>query len=90
MVEMIGSIVTASNVQLKFIDDEGDEIIVTSDNCLKEAVSVSKKSGSEAVRLILTTERGKEASIINDKKILLVAGIAAMAFVVVLAFKPKK
>ena len=41
----------AKDVQLQFIDDEGDTIVVSGDNCLAEAAALSRSQGNKVVKL---------------------------------------
>jgi len=44
----------ASSLILKFVDEEGDEVVITSDEDLVEAAEVAQKSGSPFVKLTLS------------------------------------
>ena len=78
-----------STVIFKYFDDEGDEILIKSDECLEEAVSSSLQAGNKNVKLSMKTCSGS-----LDNKTLLLAGgagfAAALAIAVTVLLKPKK
>ena len=78
-----------STAVIKYSDDEGDEILVKSDECLDEAVSSSAQAGNKNVKLSITS---KKSSSINSMVIL--AGgaglVAVVAVAVMILLKPKK
>ena len=74
-----------STTVLKYFDDEGDEIIIRSDECVEEAV---RQAGNKNVKLSMKT-----SSTLNDNTMLLAGGaglVAALAIVVTVLLKPKK
>jgi CBS domain-containing protein len=79
-------------IRLKFIDEEGDAVNISSDDCLAEAITTARKSGNLAVKLMLTIVEDKSKSIKIDQKTLamvgggfaLALGLGAMTFL-----KPK-
>jgi hypothetical protein len=78
-----------STAVIKYSDDEGDEILIKSDECLDEAVSSSAQAGNKNVKLSITS---KKSSSINSTVIL--AGgaglVAVVAVAVMILLKPKK
>jgi CBS domain-containing protein len=78
-----------STAVIKYSDDEGDEILIKSDECLDEAVSSSAQAGNKNVKLSITSKKG---SSINSTVIL--AGgaglVAVVAVAVMILLKPKK
>jgi hypothetical protein len=43
--------ILGNELQLTFLDEEGDSILVTSDECLSEAISFAQSKGDAYVRL---------------------------------------
>ena len=77
---------------LKFIDDEGDAIAVSTDSDLIEAIENSRKAGHQAVKLSLAIQgSGGLAGVANDKTLLMAGAGAAFALFVglAIALKPK-
>ncbi|KAL7551539.1 hypothetical protein ACHAWF_014727, partial [Thalassiosira exigua] len=73
----------------KYFDDEGDEIIVKSDECVEEAVRSSAQAGNKNVKLSMKISKSSW-----DNNTLLLAGgagvVAAVALVAYVLLKPKK
>jgi hypothetical protein len=79
LVKKMGNDVDIDSIHMKFVDDEGDAIMITSDECLVEAAQLAQKSGSEVVKLSLTVVKPKLA-LPEDKMQLAIAGaVAAVA-----------
>jgi signal-transduction protein with cAMP-binding, CBS, and nucleotidyltransferase domain len=76
LVKKMGGRVDAESIHMKFVDDEGDAIMITSDDCLAEAAQLAQKSGSEVVKLSVTVVKPKLA-IMEDKTQMAIAGAAA-------------
>ena len=78
-----------STAVIKYSDDEGDEILIKSDECMDEAVSSSAQAGNKNVKMSITS---KKSSLINSMVIL--AGgaglVAVVAVAVMILLKPKK
>jgi len=72
----MGGGVDIDSIHMKFVDDEGDAIMITSNDCLAEAAQLAQKSGNEVVKLSLTVVKPKLA-LMEDKKQLAIAGAAA-------------
>ena len=90
--EKIGGNVNDSAIVLKFIDDEGDAIAVSTDSDLIEAIENSRKAGHQAVKLSLAIQgSGGLAGVANDKTLLMAGAGAAFALFVglAIALKPK-
>jgi signal-transduction protein with cAMP-binding, CBS, and nucleotidyltransferase domain len=72
----------------KYFDEEGDEILITSDECVDEAVRASLQAENKFVKLSM------KSTSISSNKTLLMAGGAGLAAAVVLGvmvlLKPKK
>jgi CBS domain-containing protein len=80
--------INTNNLQFKFVDDEGDVVVITSDEDLAEAVNLSQDSaGKQVIKLI-----AEEVSSGLDSMALAAIG-AAVAFIGVaamIAFRPKR
>jgi CBS domain-containing protein len=76
LVKKMGNSVDVDSIHMKFVDDEGDAIMITSDDCLAEAAQLAHKSGNEVVKLSVTVVKPKLA-LLEDKKQLAIAGAAA-------------
>ncbi|KAL9188488.1 hypothetical protein ACHAXT_006866 [Thalassiosira profunda] len=73
----------------KYFDDEGDEILISSDECVEEAVRSSVQAGNKNVKLSMKTSGGS----MDNSKLLLAGGAglaAAVAIAVTVLLKPKK
>jgi hypothetical protein len=78
-----------TNIVFKYFDDEGDEILIKSDECVEEAVSSSILAGNKNVKLSMKSTRSSSKS----NSLLLAGGAglaAAVAFTVMVLLKPKK
>jgi hypothetical protein len=76
----------ARSARLEFLDDEGDTIVVSSDDCLAEAATASRAHGHKVIKLT-----AKKVELIDDSNVLLLAGVGAVvAAVGVLAFMFKR
>ena len=71
--------VDEKSIRLKYIDEEGDAINVSSDDCLTEAIANARKSGNLGVKLILTIMKEESKSIKIDQKTLAMVGGVALA-----------
>ena len=87
----IGGDIDASALSLKFIDDEGDAVNVSSTDCLCEAIENSRRAGHAAVKLSLAIDKSKLSSGAPDRTLLMAgAGVAAaLAVGLAIALKPK-
>jgi len=69
-------------IQLSFVDDEGDSILITSDDCLNEAIGLAQNSGTQAVKLSVSMT--SRTSIIHDKSTMLAGiGVSVAALVAI-------
>lgn len=78
-----------SAIVFKYFDDEGDEILIKSDECVEEAVSSSVQAGNKNVKLSMKTM----SSSFNNTTVLLAGGaglVAAIAIAVTVLLKPRK
>jgi CBS domain-containing protein len=78
-----------SNTVFKYFDDEGDEVLIKSDECVEEAVSSSILAGNKNVKLSMKAVCGSS----KNKSLMLAGGAglaAAVAFTVLVLLKPKK
>jgi len=79
----------SSTTVFKYVDDEGDEVLIKSDECVEEAVRSSVQSGNKNVKLSMET-----LDITSSNNTLLLAGGAGLAAAIVIAvivlLKPKK
>ena len=72
----------------KYFDEEGDEIVIKSDECVEEAVRSSTQAGNKNVKLSM-----KAAGGMNNNTVFLAGGagfVAAVAIACAVLFKPKK
>ena len=74
LVKKMGGEVDADSIHMKFVDDEGDAIMITSNDCLAEAAQLAQQSGSEVVKLSVTVIK---PNVLEDKKQLALVGAAA-------------
>jgi len=91
----LGENVIPSQLQIKFVDDEGDDVVISSSECLVDAVDVSRSRGGAALKLsvaILTP--GKKVTTQSDGNLGLLLGIggavAIVALGIVIAMRPRK
>ena len=79
---------TAITTVFKYFDEDGDEILIKSDECVDEAVSASLQAGNKSVKLSMKSMSG------SSNNTLLMAGgaglAAAVAIGVMVLLKPKK
>ena len=81
----IGGGTDLSSLQIQFVDDEGDIVLVTTDEDLGEAVSISKASGQKAVKIKVVFGKNGLSAMLEDPVMLGIAG-AVVVGVVVLGF----
>ena len=81
----IGGGTDPSSLQIQFVDDEGDIVLVTTDEDLGEAVSISKASGQKAVKIKVVFGKNGLSAMLEDPVMLGIAG-AVVVGVVVLGF----
>jgi hypothetical protein len=77
-----------SKTVFKYFDEEGDEILIKSDECVDEAVRASLLAGNKAVKLSM-----KSVSTSSNNTLLLAGGAglaAAVALGVMVLLKSKK
>jgi len=82
-----GGALNPSTTVFKYFDDEGDEILIKSDECVEEAVQSSVQAGNKNVKLSMTIPGS------NNNTVLLAGGAAVVAAIVLAAMvllKPKK
>jgi len=80
-------------IEVKFIDDEGDAILIRDDECLSEAVTSSKESGAQATKLSVSRKKSEKTSADSNDNILIMAGAGVVLLVglfAMIALKPKK
>ena len=79
------------DIQLKYIDEEGDEILISSDDCLTEAAATAQKKGAKNVKLTLTMSANASSSALDNKTLAFAgAGVAAVVGIVAMAMMKKK
>jgi CBS domain-containing protein len=91
LVKKMGEKVDPEYIRMKFVDDEGDAVMITSNECLTEAAQLAQKSGSEVVKLTVTVVKPKP-SLTHDKSQLILGGVGAaiaLGVVVLLALRPR-
>ena len=81
----IGGGTDLSSLQIQFVDDEGDIVLVTTDEDLGEAVLISKASGQKAVKIKVVFGKNGLSAMLEDPVMLGIAG-AVVVGVVVLGF----
>jgi hypothetical protein len=92
----LGSEVNPSSLQLKFIDDEGDTVVISGDDDLVDAIDVTKKTGVNALKLsvaVLGTETSAFSATVGNNIMLIGIGAGAVLAVAAGAFmlmKPRK
>jgi len=76
-----------STAVFKYVDDEGDDVFIKSDECVEEAVSSSVQAGNKNVKLSIKSRK-------NPNKTFLVAGgagfVAVVGVALMILLKPKK
>jgi PB1 domain len=90
LVKKMGDGVDTESIRMKFLDDEGDAVMITSNECLAEAAQLAQKSGNEVVKLTVTIVKPKTP--MNDNKSLILAGVGAViaiGAVALLALRPR-
>jgi len=78
-----------STTVFKYFDEEGDEILVKSDECVEEAVRSSMQAGNKNVKLSMKTSKNSS----GNNALLLAGGagvVAAVAIAMIVLLKPKK
>jgi len=94
ILEKIEDDVERKSVKLNFVDDEGDTILISSDDCLAEAVRTSRGRGNQAVKLSLTVVRKKSNGLdfqSTQMKLIGASGVAAIVGIGLMALmKPKR
>ena len=81
------------DIELNYIDEEGDKILISSDDCLAEAMETARKKGTKNVKVTLSTLDGKSGSAGIDSQVMVIAGggVALLVGIVVIALlRPKK
>ena len=84
--------VDEKSIRLKFIDEEGDAINISSDDCLGEAIAAARKNGDIGVKLMLTISKDDTKSINLDQKTLAMVGggaLLAIGIAAIALFKPR-
>lgn len=91
IVKKIDYVENESSIRLKFVDDEGDQINISSDDCLAEAIATARQNGDQGVKLMLTIMKEEKASGLNSKTLALAGGGAAVALgiAIMTLLKPK-
>ena len=74
IMEKIDGVVDKKSIRLKFIDDEGDAINISSDDCLAEAIESANKNGFQGVKLMLTVMKKEGGALGVDSKTLAMVG----------------
>jgi hypothetical protein len=69
-----------STAVFKYVDDEGDEVFIKSDECVEEAVSSSVQAGNKNVKLSIKSRRRPNVALMlaGGTGLLAALGIAAM------------
>ena len=90
----MGNGVDESLLEVKFIDDEGDAILVTSDSCLSEAIALAQNADNQIVKLSVKIKKMlPKAGADNSKNLVILGGIGAFvtAFLIgLVAMRSKK
>jgi len=79
-----------SILELKYIDEEGDALLITSDGCLEDGIAEAKKYGNSSLKIVASSS-GKAQ---GDNTTLIIGGALAGALVlfsvVLIAAKPRR
>jgi PB1 domain. len=78
IVQKVDGVDDVNEIRLKFIDEEGDEINITSDECLTEAIIHSRKNGDQGVKLILSIIRKEDGMSTQPQFLVMIGGIASL------------
>jgi CBS domain-containing protein len=92
IMEKVDGVVDEKSIRLKFIDDEGDAINVSSDDCLVEAIATANQNGHQVVKLILTltTDKGGSLGVQSKTLAMFGGGVAIMLGIGIISFlKPR-
>jgi hypothetical protein len=68
-------------IELKFIDEEGDAILISSDDCLAEATATAKQKGMKTAKLTLSIPSSSSSSMALDSKTMAIAGGGVAAII---------
>jgi len=60
--EKLGGEVEQSSIQLSFVDEDGDSVLLKDDDCLTEAVHTAKSAGNQALKISASVVVSKQAS----------------------------
>jgi CBS domain-containing protein len=72
-------------IKLNYTDEDGDLILISSDDCLGEAIAITQKQGTKAVKITLSTLSKTSSSSGNDNKLMAIAGGSAAILVGIVA-----
>ncbi len=92
----LGDGIDPSSILLKFVDDEGDTVIISSNECLADAISLARQAGNAVLKLsVSVSTEGMALSKIdlsNDMVLLggAVAGAIAFLAILMMALRPKR
>ncbi|GMH75758.1 hypothetical protein TrLO_g2657, partial [Triparma laevis f. longispina] len=93
----MGGCVDAADLKLKFTDDEGDVVLISDGEGLKEAVELARNAGSAALKLSVEGGRGGSGGgaggLAGDNNMLIggvVGGLALCVGIAMVAFRPKR
>jgi predicted transcriptional regulator len=67
--EKLGGGAKAGELMLKFIDDEGDAVVIRDDAGLNEAVELQRHAGSSALKLSVTRTKKEESVVVNSAEV---------------------
>jgi len=70
----LNKVIDPKMIQLKYIDEEGDSILISSDDCLGEALAVAHKKGAKTMKINLSIQGKGFSSVGTDSKMLAIAG----------------
>jgi len=77
----LGGEVVPSSLQLKYIDDEGDAVVIGTDECLSEAVDLARNSGNNVLKLLVLKSSQLDES---QKQAILIGGAIGLSITVLL------
>jgi len=92
LIEKVDTKLDQSSIKLKFVDDEGDEILISSDACLNEAVCLSQRSEKQAVKITMVLDSCTSKSNLTDNNMIIIGSIGAVlvSVIAIIVLRPKK
>jgi predicted nuclease of predicted toxin-antitoxin system len=88
----LGKTVGPDDVTIHFVDDEGDAVLITTDDDLAEAVNLARGSGNQIVKLTVSLKK-KGIDVVASPAVLAAIGaiiVGVVALGAMIALKPRK